>query len=119
MAKFAFLQEIESLLESKLAAFAIAMRLLVNGLIDLAVDWQVMLTLLAVLSLALGNLAAIAQSNIKRMLAYSTIAHMGFVLLGLLAGVVSGNRLSAPQWRTSSDRSAAHPWRRHDLRCAR
>ncbi len=80
----------------KLAAFAMAMRLLVNGLLDLAVDWQQMLTILAVLSLALGNLAAIAQSNIKRMLAYSTIAHMGFMLLGLLAGVVGGNRLSAP-----------------------
>lgn len=80
----------------KLAAFAIALRLLVNGLLALAVDWQQMLTLLAVLSLALGNLAAIAQSNIKRMLAYSTISHMGFVLLGLLAGVVGGNRLSAP-----------------------
>jgi NADH-quinone oxidoreductase subunit N len=80
----------------KLAAFAMAMRLLVNGLLDLAVDWQQMLTILAVLSLALGNLAAIAQSNIKRMLAYSTIAHMGFMLIGLLAGVVGGNRLSAP-----------------------
>jgi NADH-quinone oxidoreductase subunit N len=80
----------------KLAAFAMMMRLLVNGLLDLAVDWQQMLTLLAVLSLALGNLAAIAQTNIKRMLAYSTIAHMGFVLLGLLAGVVGGNRYSAP-----------------------
>ncbi len=80
----------------KLAAFAMAMRLLVNGLLDLAVDWQQMLVILAVLSLGLGNLAAIAQSNIKRMLAYSTIAHMGFMLLGLLAGVVGGNRLSAP-----------------------
>jgi NADH-quinone oxidoreductase subunit N len=80
----------------KLAAFAMAMRLLVNGLLDLAADWQQMLMLLAVLSLALGNLAAIAQTNIKRMLAYSTIAHMGFVLLGLLAGVVEGNRYSAP-----------------------
>jgi NADH-quinone oxidoreductase subunit N len=80
----------------KLAAFAMAMRLLVNGLLELAIDWQQMLTILAVLSLALGNLAAIAQSNIKRMLAYSTIAHMGFMLLGLLAGVVGGNRLSAP-----------------------
>jgi NADH-quinone oxidoreductase subunit N len=80
----------------KLAAFAMAMRLLVNGLLSLAVDWQLMLTILSVLSLALGNLAAIAQSNIKRMLAYSTIAHMGFMLLGLLAGVVGGNSLSAP-----------------------
>jgi NADH-quinone oxidoreductase subunit N len=86
----------------KLAAFAMAMRLLVNGLLELAVDWQLMLTILAVLSLALGNLAAIAQSNIKRMLAYSTIAHMGFMLLGLLAGVVGGNRLSAPDAYSAS-----------------
>jgi NADH-quinone oxidoreductase subunit N len=80
----------------KLAAFAMAVRMLVNGLIDLAVDWQQMLVVMAVLSMAVGNLAAIAQTNIKRMLAYSTIAHMGFMLLGLLAGVVGGNRLSAP-----------------------
>jgi NADH-quinone oxidoreductase subunit N len=80
----------------KLAAFAMAMRLLVNGLLDLAIDWQQMLVILAVLSMAIGNLAAIAQSNIKRMLAYSTISHMGFMLLGLLAGVVQGNRFSAP-----------------------
>jgi NADH-quinone oxidoreductase subunit N len=78
----------------KLAAFAMAMRLLVNGLLELAVDWQQMLAILAVLSMAIGNLAAIAQSNLKRMLAYSTIAHMGFMLLGLLSGVVGGNRLN-------------------------
>jgi NADH-quinone oxidoreductase subunit N len=78
----------------KLAAFAMAMRLLVNGLIDLAQDWQQMLALLALLSMALGNIAAIAQSNLKRMLAYSTIAHMGFMLLGLLSGVIGGNRLN-------------------------
>jgi NADH-quinone oxidoreductase subunit N len=75
----------------KIAAFAMALRLLVNGLPALAVDWQQMLVVLAVLSMALGNLAAIAQSNLKRMLAYSTIAHMGFMLLGLLSGVVGGN----------------------------
>jgi NADH-quinone oxidoreductase subunit N len=79
----------------KLAAFAMAMRLLVNGLLDLAADWQQMLAILAVLSMAVGNLAAIAQTNLKRMLAYSTIAHMGFMLLGLLSGVVGGNRLNA------------------------
>jgi len=79
----------------KLAAFAMAMRLLVNGLLDLAADWQQMLVILSVLSMALGNLAAIAQSNLKRMLAYSTIAHMGFMLLGLLSGVVGGNWLNA------------------------
>jgi NADH-quinone oxidoreductase subunit N len=80
----------------KLAAFAMAMRLLVNGLVELAVDWQQMLVIMSVLSMALGNFAAIAQTNIKRMLAYSTISHMGFVLLGLLAGKVGGNLLSAP-----------------------
>jgi len=80
----------------KLAAFAMAIRLLVNGLLDLAIDWQQMLVILAVASMALGNITAIAQSNLKRMLAYSTIAHMGFMLLGLLAGVIGGNRLNAP-----------------------
>ncbi|MET4576580.1 NADH-quinone oxidoreductase subunit NuoN [Ottowia thiooxydans] len=79
----------------KLAAFAIAIRLLVEGLLPLAFDWQQMLGLLAVASLLIGNLAAIAQTNLKRMLAYSTIAQMGFVLLGLTAGVVNGNALSA------------------------
>ncbi|MCX7171343.1 MAG: NADH-quinone oxidoreductase subunit NuoN, partial [Proteobacteria bacterium] len=79
----------------KLAAFAMAMRLLVNGLLDLAMDWQQMLVILSVLSMAVGNLAAIAQTNIKRMLAYSTISHMGFMLLGLLAGVVNGNWMNA------------------------
>jgi NADH-quinone oxidoreductase subunit N len=79
----------------KLAAFAMAVRLLVNGLPELAQDWQQMLALLALASMALGNITAIAQSNLKRMLAYSTIAHMGFMLLGLLSGVVGGNRLNA------------------------
>jgi NADH-quinone oxidoreductase subunit N len=79
----------------KLAAFAMAMRLLVNGMLPLAQDWQQMLALLALLSMALGNITAIAQSNIKRMLAYSAIANMGFLLLGLLSGVVSGNTLNA------------------------
>jgi len=79
----------------KLAAFAITIRLLVEGLLGLAVDWQQMFIVLAVGSLAVGNLAAIAQGNLKRMLAYSTIAQMGFLLLGLSAGVVSGNTLSA------------------------
>nr|MDQ2736182.1 NADH-quinone oxidoreductase subunit N [Pseudomonadota bacterium] len=79
----------------KLAAFAIAIRLLVEGMLGLAVDWQQMLVLLSVASMLLGNLAAIAQSNIKRMLAYSTIAQVGFMLLGLCPGVVSGNTVSA------------------------
>ena len=88
----------------KLAAFAMAIRLLVNGLQPLSGDtpqfqsgWQDMLIILSVLSMAIGNLAAIAQSNIKRMLAYSTISHMGFMLLGLLSGIVSGNALSAAE----------------------
>lgn len=72
----------------KLAAFAIVIRLLVEGLAPLAIDWQQMLAVLAVASLLVGNLAAIAQTNIKRMLAFSTIAQMGFMLMGLLAGVV-------------------------------
>jgi NADH-quinone oxidoreductase subunit N len=78
----------------KLAAFAMAIRLLVNALPALAADWQEMLALLAILSMAVGNITAIAQSNLKRMLAYSTIAHMGFMLLGLLSGVVDGNTLN-------------------------
>ncbi len=79
----------------KFAAFAITLRLLVEGMLGLAVDWQQMFVVLAVASLAIGNLAAIAQSNLKRMLAYSTIAQMGFIVLALSAGVVSGNTLSA------------------------
>ena len=75
----------------KLAAFAIVMRLLVNGLISMAADWQAMLVILSVLSMAIGNLAAIAQTNLKRMLAYSAISHMGFMLLGIVTGVVSGD----------------------------
>lgn len=79
----------------KLAAFAISIRLLVEGLLPLAIDWQQMLAVLAIGSLFLGNFAAIMQTNLKRMLAFSTISQMGFVLLGLLAGVVNGNVLSA------------------------
>ena len=75
----------------KLAAFAIVLRLLVTGLGELTVSWQPMLIILAVLSLAIGNLTAIMQSNIKRMLAYSSIGHMGFVLLGLASGSAEGN----------------------------
>ena len=75
----------------KLAAFAICIRLLVEGMLPLAFDWQQMLLMLAVASLLVGNLAAIAQNNLKRMLGFSTIAQMGFLLLGLLAGVVNGN----------------------------
>src|SRR6185436_4261246 len=75
----------------KLAAFAMAARMLVSGLPALAPDWQQMLALLAILSIALGNITAIAQTNLKRMLAYSAIAHMGFMLLGLLSGYIGGN----------------------------
>lgn len=79
----------------KLAAFAMTMRLLVDGLLPLAIDWQQMLMVLSVASLLVGNLAAIAQTNLKRMLAFSTISQMGFVLIGLLSGVVNGNTASA------------------------
>ncbi len=79
----------------KLAAFAICIRLLVEGLLPLAPDWQQMLMVLSVGSLLVGNLAAIAQTNLKRMLAYSTISQMGFVLLGLMSGLINGNTLSA------------------------
>ena len=79
----------------KLAAFALMMRLLVDGMLPMAIDWQQMLVVLAVLSLLLGNLSAIAQTNLKRMLAFSTIAQMGFVLIGMLSGVINGNTLSA------------------------
>jgi NADH-quinone oxidoreductase subunit N len=79
----------------KLAAFAMTMRLLVDALLPLAIDWQQMLMVLSVASLLVGNLAAIAQTNLKRMLAFSTISQMGFVLIGLLSGVVNGNTASA------------------------
>ena len=75
----------------KLAIFAIAYRILVEGLLPLSLDWQRMLIVLAVASLVLGNLTAIAQTNLKRMLAYSTIAQMGFMLLAMLSGVTKGD----------------------------
>lgn len=74
----------------KLAAFAMAMRVLVDGLLPLQGDWQMILLILALLSMATGNIIAIVQDNIKRMLAYSTIAHAGFLLLGLAAGTTPG-----------------------------
>ena len=86
----------------KIASFGMAMRLLVDGMMGLAADWQQMLGVLAVCSLLIGNLAAIAQTNLKRMLAYSTIAQMGFLLLGMIAGVVNGNTLSAANAYSSS-----------------
>ena len=74
----------------KIAAFAMVMRLLVEGLGDLQFYWQDYLVVLSVLSMVIGNVVAIAQSNIKRMLAYSTISHMGFVLAGILSGSQEG-----------------------------
>lgn len=79
----------------QLAAFAIVMRLLVQGMLPLAIDWQQMLGVLAVGSLVVGNFAAIAQTNLKRMLAFSTIAQMGFLLLAMLSGIVNGNQNNA------------------------
>ncbi len=87
----------------KLAAFAICMRLLVEGLGALAADWQQMLVVMAVVSLIVGNVTALAQTNIKRMLAYSTISQMGFMLLGLLSGVFEG---STPEAAASAYSSA-------------
>ncbi len=75
----------------KLAAFAIVIRMLVSGLFVAWQDWQAMLLILSVLSMAVGNFAAIAQTNLKRMLAYSAISHMGFMLLGIVTGIVGGN----------------------------
>ena len=76
----------------KLASFAFIMRLLVEalGAQQLMVEWQQMLVILAVASLAVGNVTAIAQTNLKRMLAYSSISHMGFLLLGILSGTADG-----------------------------
>ncbi|KAG8152928.1 NADH-quinone oxidoreductase subunit NuoN [Burkholderia catarinensis] len=79
----------------KVAAFAWGLRFLVMGLLPLATHWQAMLVILAVLSLIVGNITGIVQRNIKRMLAYSAISNMGFVLLGLLAGVVNGDPAGA------------------------
>ena len=75
---------------TKIAAFALIMRLLVDGLSELHSDWQGMLTIMAVLSLAIGNIVAIAQTNFKRLLAYSAISHVGFILFGILAGTQAG-----------------------------
>ena len=74
----------------KLAAFAFVIRLLVQALPTLAVDWQQMLMIMAVLSIVIGNITAIAQTNLKRMLAYSTISHIGFLLYGLMSATING-----------------------------
>ena len=78
----------------KVAAFAMVIRLLTDGLGGLHLQWQEMLIVLSVLSITIGNVVAIAQTNIKRMLAYSTISHVGFLLLGILAGTPAGNAAS-------------------------
>src|SRR5882762_10418994 len=79
----------------KMAAFAVAFRLLVEGLPPVASDWHLMLLLLALVSLAVGNLTAVAQSNLKRMLGYSTVGQMGFMLLAMQSGVAGGTTASA------------------------
>ncbi|MCY4153983.1 MAG: NADH-quinone oxidoreductase subunit NuoN [Gammaproteobacteria bacterium] len=71
----------------KVAAFAMAIRLLIDGMLPMHIDWQGMLVILALLSMAVGNIIAIVQTNIKRMLAYSAIAHAGFLILGILPGL--------------------------------
>ena len=78
-----------------MSAFAITVRLLVEGMLGVAADWQQMLVVLAVCSMALGNLVAITQTNLKRLLAYSSIAQMGFMLLGLCSGVIDDNAAPA------------------------
>lgn len=84
----------------KIAAFALAWRVLVEGLGDAHASWQGMLIVLSILSLAIGNVVAIAQTNLKRMLAYSTISHVGFILMGFIAG--SDDALSAALFYTVS-----------------
>ncbi len=74
----------------KIAAFALAWRILSESLGDMHGSWQTMLAVLCVLSLVIGNIVAIAQSNIKRMLAYSTISHVGFIFMGFIAGTEDG-----------------------------
>lgn len=74
----------------KFAAFAITIRLLVQGLYPLHVNWQEMLLIMAVFSIAIGNITAIAQTNLKRMLAFSTISHIGFLMFGLMSGSLNG-----------------------------
>lgn len=75
---------------AKIASLAMIFRVLVEGLGAMQPSWSDMLVVLAVLSMAIGNIVAIAQSNLKRMLAYSTISHVGFILLGILAGTAAG-----------------------------
>jgi NADH-quinone oxidoreductase subunit N len=76
----------------KIASYALAIRVLAEGLDSMVASWQTMLIALSVLSMIIGNVVAIAQTNLKRMLAYSTISHVGFILLGILAGTPDGYR---------------------------
>jgi NADH-quinone oxidoreductase subunit N len=75
---------------SKAASFAMLLRILVEGLPSLTPDWQILFYVLAVVTMTVGNLAAITQSNLKRMLAYSSIAHAGYVLIGIVAATERG-----------------------------
>jgi NADH-quinone oxidoreductase subunit N len=86
----------------KLAAFGITVRILIEGLSGLAGDWQEMLIVLSVVSMSLGNLAAIVQTNLKRLLAYSAIAQLGFMLLGLTPTVIDLNTFSAANGYSSA-----------------
>jgi len=74
----------------KIAVFALFMRLLVAGLGGMKLEWHIILTVLAVLSMGVGSIVALVQTNLKRMLAYSNISHVGFILLGILAGTTEG-----------------------------
>ena len=85
---------------TELAAFAFVMRLFIQGLYVLAIDWQGMLVIMAVLSIVIGNITAIAQTNLKRMLAYSTISHMGYLLYGFMS--VSANGYASAMFYISS-----------------
>lgn len=85
----------------KLAALAMTLRFLVEGLGDIAISWQPMLMIMAVLSLAIGNITALLQTNFKRLLGYSTISHIGFVLLGILSGVDENGQVTTGAYATS------------------
>ena len=85
----------------KFAVMAMALRFLIEGLSDVAISWQPMLIIMAVLSLAIGNITALLQTNFKRLLGYSTISHIGFVLLGLLAGVDANGQVTSGAYATA------------------
>ncbi|MDR3477117.1 MAG: NADH-quinone oxidoreductase subunit NuoN [Gammaproteobacteria bacterium] len=86
----------------KIAAFGITMRILVEAMPSVQVQWEHMLTVVAVLSMFFGNVLAIAQTNVKRMLAYSSIAHIGYMLLGIIAGPNSAEGYSAAMFYVST-----------------